>query len=229
MILKKHKNDLLKIILEERQDISKFEFATRESSVGGTIMVINYVGSPMDFWIYPASHDDFEQFKVSFKLFAPSLPESEISPVVEFEQVKALLKMWLTTHLKKYSENEDELDYWKIIKENPLSIEGIDFSKNEPFKIEEREQLRLGIEEIKILIQTNFELNPSEIELTHKKLDYLIEATNRLNKTDWKGIAISTLFTITYDLSFDEHKRSMLFGLFSKLWAVVQHLPLTII
>ena len=111
------------------------------------------------------------------------------------------------------------------MKEHPLTIEGIDFTKPELFTQEEKEQLKLGLEEIKLLMSKDFGLNSAQIEKVNNKIDYLIGATKRLNKIDWKSITIAYLMEMASDLTLDQNKRTAFFGLFSKLWAFVQHLP----
>lgn len=229
MILKKHTNELLKVIIEQGKDVNNFELYKHENSLFGEFIEINYKNSPMSFWVLLADTEDFDLFNIRYTKFLPKYPEQGFTTRYNLNEVKDIFKGWIDSSLNKYIENLTETDYWEIIRNNPLKIESIDFTKNVPFQIEEREQLKLGLEEIKVLLSQNFELTAQQLEFANNRIDYLIDATNRLNKTDWKGIAISTIVAIAYDLSFDEHKRSMLFGLFSKLWAVVQQLPPTIL
>ncbi len=229
MVLKKHTNELLKVIIETGRDVNDFELKRhRNSSVGEAVQIV-YKDSPMSFWVMPHSTDSLDVFKIAQVQFLPNFPENISDYPYNLTEVKEIFKGWLSSHLAEYVENLMETDYWEIIKTNPLTIDSIDFTKNEPFSLDEQKQLKLGLEEIKVLLAENFGLTKTQIELVHKRMDYLSEATERLKKTDWKGITISTIVAIAYDLSFDEYKRSMLFGLFSKLWAIVQQLPPTII
>jgi hypothetical protein len=225
MIPTKHKNELLKALMAEGQDVNKFVLVELVSNHPGGIFEIRLNGTPMYFRVYPANPEEFI-YKITYSTFSPTYGEKySNAQVYNIDAAKIVLAIWLKSEVAKYVDNEDEIDYWKIIKQNPLSIESIDFTKNEPFSLEEKEQLQLGLEEIKLLVAQNLDLNPSEVGIVNQKIDYLIAATKRLNKTDWKGIAISTIINIIYDLSFDEHKRGIFLGLFAKLWAVVQQLP----
>lgn len=226
MIPKKHTNELLKVLLAEGQDVNRFGLKELVTNYPGGIVEIRYNDSPMYFRIYPANADDFYFYKIVYSTFSPTYSEKyDNSRQLTLDEVKDDLAHWLKSEIAKYIDNECDIDYWKIIRENPFTIESIDFSKNEPFSLEEREQLQIGLEEIKVLVAQNFGLDQSELGIVNKKIDYLIEATKRLDKTDWKGIAISTIIAIVYDLSLDEHKRGMFLGLFAKLWAFVQQIP----
>ena len=225
MILKKYTNELLKVLIEEGKDVNLFELKRLNEGASNEIANIVFKGTPMSFAIRLADVDTRDVFRISFTQFHAGFPHFDDYYPYPLDETKSIFKNWLNEDVNKYIENENEVDYWKIAKENPLTIESIDFTKNEPFSIDDQKQMVIGLEEIKLLLSQNFSLTNQQIEITNNKIEYLAEATKRLNKTDWKGIAISTIVTIAYDLAFDETKRTMLFGLFSKLWAVIQQLP----
>src|ERR1700722_16055936 len=225
MILKKHTNELLKVISEKGFNLNDYNLDRRTSSSLGEVAVITYKKSPMEFWIFPGNSEANNIFTVHYTRFLPTFPRHNNPYRYNFEELKNIFEGWLKGDLSEYIENENEIDYWKLIKENPFTIEGIDFTKDEPFTLEEQVQLKLGLEEIKTLVSKKFELNHEQIEKVNKRIDYLIGATKRVSKIDWRGIAISYIMETATDLALDEQKRSIFFGLFSKLWSIVQHLP----
>jgi hypothetical protein len=79
----------------------------------------------------------------------------------------------------------------------------------------------MAINELKLLIHKNMETSEEEQELVNNRLEYLIEAMNRLNKFDWKSVAISTIMSISIALSLDTSKGQMLFDLFKKVFSII--------
>ena len=66
------------------------------------------------------------------------------------------------------------------------------------------------------------EFNPSreQLRLIQMQLDYLSEAVGRLNRIDWRGLAVSTVITIAIQLSLDTEKGKLLFQLFQQAFSV---------
>jgi hypothetical protein len=61
------------------------------------------------------------------------------------------------------------------------------------------------------------DIDDYDVEIIEKRLLYLSDAVDRLNKTDWYGIAISTLIGISINLSLDTEKGRLLFKLFKQV------------
>ena len=79
----------------------------------------------------------------------------------------------------------------------------------------------MAIEELKLLIHKNLETTVEEQQVVNNRLDYLIEAMNRLNKFDWKSIAISSIMSISVALTLDTNKGQLLFDLFKKVFSII--------
>ncbi len=79
----------------------------------------------------------------------------------------------------------------------------------------------MAIEELKLLIHKNLETTVEEQQVVNNQLDYLIEAMNRLNKFDWKSIAISSIMSISVALTLDTNKGQLLFDLFKKVFSII--------
>ncbi|WPP53554.1 hypothetical protein [Catalinimonas niigatensis] len=227
MIKKKYSNELLSTIVESGFNANDFYGKSsfpRHS--GHQCFEILLQKSPLNFRIIPFG-ESFEQFRLEYNVFAPGFG-IELYPKggesIVFEEVKKNFVWWLTNHVKPYIDEMEYPNYWTILKSNPLGIAGIDFSKNEPFKEEERKLLRAALGEIKGLLKENFDLNKQQYLTAEQKIHYLKEALERLNKTDWKGILFTTIITISYDLAFNAEKRDKLFSLFSKVWSILQAL-----
>ncbi len=81
--------------------------------------------------------------------------------------------------------------------------------------------MRLAINDLKLLIHQQFGTTEVEQEAVVARLDYLVEASKRLNKYDWKSLAINTIISITITLSLDTEKGRQLFELFKRVFRIV--------
>jgi hypothetical protein len=70
----------------------------------------------------------------------------------------------------------------------------------------------------------NFGSNDDQLAIIDKRLKYLEESLNRLNKIDWKSLAFTTLISISTTLALDNEKTKMLLTLFKKAFEAILHL-----
>lgn len=124
--------------------------------------------------------------------------------------------MWLKKHVDAYIEDQTSIDLWDIFTNNNQSqnLNYIDFSTSEKFTEDEKIQTQLLMNEFKNLLIERFDLQEEQIKIVNARLDYLVEATKRLNKFDWKGCAINSLINIIIALSLDVEKAQQLIHLF---------------
>jgi hypothetical protein len=137
-----------------------------------------------------------------------------------------VFQTWLNNHLIKYIVEESEPDLWDEFRKGnkTLNINSINFEDQSNFLNDEKKQVQLAIADLKLLIQKEFETSENEQRIVDSRLDYLVEATKRLNKFDWKSLAISTLISLSMALSLDTEKGRQLFELFKKVFGVIPQL-----
>jgi hypothetical protein len=223
----KYKNILYHIISEYNLEPSDFELTeTIENEMPS--IVLSYKKTPFSF-IIRNSKESYELFDYQFIQYGPDFKMTPIYPDTEFtdfETVANEFDEWLNEHIIKFIEDQNDIDLWSQIehRSNELDINNIDFDNKNKFLNDEKKQIRLAINELKLLINRNFEINESEQKLVNDRLDYLIDATERLNKYDWKSLIISTLISISIALSFDTEKGKMLFELFRKVFLNIQNI-----
>ena len=82
----------------------------------------------------------------------------------------------------------------------------------------------MSINEFKVLIINGFHPDVKELNIIENRLEYLSESLNRLNKIDWKGLAISTVISISIALSLDTTSGHKLFELFKSVFHNVLYL-----
>jgi hypothetical protein len=80
------------------------------------------------------------------------------------------------------------------------------------------------VEEFRLLIVKTFAPPANEMKVVNERLDYLKEAVDRLNRFDWRSVAMSTLIGISTALTLDTEKGRILFGLFQQAFSTVVHL-----
>lgn len=98
-----------------------------------------------------------------------------------------------------------------------------EYVDSDNFTLNERETIKLALNEIKGLINERFATTDYHIEVIDSRIKYLTEGVDRLNKTDWKGIFINTIISLTIALSLDAEKGQELYNLFVQF---IQVMPL---
>lgn len=219
-ILKKHRNQLPKFLEDRGFTSSDFEIQETEFSIE-----LKYKSSPMKFK-FIRSKDSFVAYTYEFTRFAANFQtKSYASKYISFEEILVSLDGWIKNHLKEYISDLQEVDYlsqW-IYSSNSVEIEQIDFDSVEPFKTDEIQQIKIGLDEVKYLVSKNLDLTETEISIVNKRIEYLADSLERTScKTDWKNIAISTLINLITTLSLNPEQASTLWAMFHK---IVESIP----
>jgi hypothetical protein len=64
---------------------------------------------------------------------------------------------------------------------------------NAPFNADEQAQIKRAIDEISVYITTTYSLAGEPLAKVNRKLDYLIDASTRLGRIDWKNIFVGAI------------------------------------
>ena len=70
---------------------------------------------------------------------------------------------------------------------------------NTPFSAEEQIQAKRAIEDIRIYISATYSLADEPLAQVNRKLDYLIDASTRVGRKDWKVLFLGILFTLVVE------------------------------
>lgn len=223
-ILKSTKNKIFNI-LNSDFNINDFHFEEMCTPIPGNESEINslairYLKAGLEFrFIHiPDSYKTFYYSEIK------NTPLKKISTQTFFawneNQVFSIFINYLKQDLKEAINEIEEPDLIGnyIKNKNKLNPDNIDFKSQDNFEDAERKLIKNGIEEIKLLINEKFQLTESQNLIVNDRLNYLGEAVDRLNKTDWKGILTSTIFSIMIALSLDSQKGQMLWDLFFNLF-----------
>lgn len=223
MILAKHKNALLTLIQES--DFDPKLFASEYGTIADKeFFIIELRNSPMRFALRALG--DFDRFKLYHSTFSPGFPLTGPYGNYDIEGVYIKFKEWLDTVVKPYLDELNTPDLWQTIvyTNSEAKCELGTPDSLEPFSEEEKIQLRLSINEFRLLLVKNFNPNKDELAAISDRLEYLSDAMDKHNKFDWKGIAIHTVITIIVTLALNPEQSQQLFQLFKQVFSNIIYL-----
>jgi hypothetical protein len=187
-LLKTQKNEILNIIMDYGLDPIEFEWEELERSQG-----------------YPIGEETFHRlihkpsgysalFGQNFLSYSPG-PESptETEHRLDWGGKRSAVYRWLT-YLKREVEAPD---LWASLSQEQalLSLEPAE-ATNTSFTPDEQRQVKQAIEEIRIYITTTYTLESEPLARINRKLDYLIDASTRLGRIDWKNLFVGALISL---------------------------------
>ena len=214
MVLNKYKNELLAAI--GAAGLYTPDFARTETLDTLRLVFKNWV------WFQiRVNAQNPDTFAVEYSLFHSGMTVAASSGFVSFPQVLETFKSWLKSQVQRSIEEALVPDLWSQLQQNDQLA---DTAGATYFSIEEKTQLKLSVEEFRLLIVKTFTPSTDEMKVVNERLDYLKEAVDRLNRFDWRSVAMSTLVSISIALSLDTEKGRMLFGLFQQAFSTVVHL-----
>jgi len=223
-ILTKYKNNLLAIIQESGLDPNLF-IAKDKSIDNNNYFTISIRDSKILFAVQPWS-GSFESFVYCHSLFRADFPISSRLYAEGWKTLAARFKSWLDSVVKSYLDDISTPDLWHILEEtlSHTKYESGTPEDFESFSDEEKAQIRLSLNDFRLLIVKNFNPNKKELAAIDTRLKYLSDAVDKSNKFDWKGIAINTVIAIIIALSLNPEQGNQLFQLFKQAFSNVLYL-----
>jgi hypothetical protein len=225
-MLKKYKNEIFAVVQSAGYDPDNFGWADDANSSWVTSKLTVKNSGLWFLFLNPV--ENYGTFRYQYTSFNPQYSASGTFPrdkFLNFDDIKKDFLLWLNSQYKEFYEEQTGIDIWAEYKKGnkTLNLYQIDFDDKSPFSIDEKIQIKNSINDLKYLIQKNLNTNEQEQKLVNARLDYLIEASDRLNKFDWKSVAINTIISISITLSLDTEKGKFLFELFKKVFGAIQH------
>lgn len=222
-MLKKYKNGFVDIVKEAK--LSLLDFNAQDTIIDGlSTFVITYRDSPLKFIVLKDS-EDRHSFDWAYTVFAPDfhlVPTFlDLEQKLAIQDIYSIFKRWLAEHVMDYIEDCGTHDLWEQAQKAESLVNGDKISGNEltEFSVEEKVRLRQSISEFRQVVIANFSPSAAAVEIINDRLDYLNKALDRLNRFDWRGVAISSLISITIALSLDTQKGHLLYELFRQVFA----------
>lgn len=180
--------------------------------------IIRVRNTPLKFTVRP-SDTDFDYYGYRLTQFKPGYPEQDsVFSTVSFSRLLNNFREWLEKTVRVYLKEEETPDLWKQIETYRSFVDEppVEDRDTSDFSEEEKADVRQSVEEFKRLVAENFVPTVEQQEYIDRELDYLSNAVDRLNRFDWRGLAISTLMGIAINLSVDSEKGRLLFKLFQQ-------------
>ncbi len=226
-MLKRYKNEFFKTIQSAGLDISDFS--------GEEIFYKEYPAFKITYTpgniFFVARHfkDDPKLFDCMYAQFTGTNPPPEIGLIPEegwyiFEAVISTFQRWLDNEVRVTMEEALIPDLWSQATSSFIEAHPIDSQEASNFTEEEREQIKLAASTFRLLVQETFAPTEDQRTVVAEQLAYLVSSVDRLNRFDWKAVAISTLMAISVALSLDTERGRQLYGLFQQAFSALTHL-----
>ena len=228
-MLKKHKNGFIEIIKEKELDPASFEaeeFPAQDFTENEQF-VIRLRNSPLLFRV-TRYVDSFHRYQCEFTYFDELYPVKTLVRE-DFYPIKVVYEAfgdWLDQHVSEYLDEIGSPDLWALMQhQKPLiSADEIGDEDRSMFTEEERKQLRLSINDFRLLIVKTFEPSKDELKSVNDRLDYVAEALDRSPRLDWRSLMLQTLLSISIALSLSREQGEQLFDLFKQVFSAALYL-----
>jgi ElaB/YqjD/DUF883 family membrane-anchored ribosome-binding protein len=151
----------------------------------------------------------WKSFHIDYLPSDKSKQGHETKIIDSWKEVRKVFESWM----QRVQDEVSQPDSWLILNQGNL-LEGSFPTGDrgvEQFSQEEVSRLRKQIKLIKEYIQSEVKPSKEQFEQVNEKLNYMQEASERVNKKDWANIAISTTINIAVSLAMNPEKARKLF------------------
>jgi len=222
-MLKRDKNRLLEVIQLSSFDVRHFHVNETLDENDLSVFVITYKDTPFKFTV---TTSDFSYYDLDYRrtLMAPGYPLSEFSLAESWHDIDTIceaLDFWLQNELKDYIEDLNAPDLWAELASGPSIISDSQFEEDtiSYFSAEEKKQIKIAINRFRARLIEEFQVTQEHLKLIDRRLQYLANALDRLNRFDWKGVLISTVLGISTALSLDTEQGKVLWNIAKEIFS----------
>ncbi len=223
-MLKRYKNPFFQDILRVGLDVR--DFAAEESEdANGLSFDLTFEPADLHFHVRQL-RDNPDHFIFGVTRYTGSTTNDLVprGGVTTFEKAIPMFKEWLTKDVFVAIEEESLLDFWAEAQSIVGLAPVISDESRDKFSAAEREQVKIAIANFRVTLIQKFQPDETQLAEIAERLSYLESAVDRLNRFDWKGVAISTLIGIATNLSLDTERGRLLWGMFQDAMRVVSHM-----
>jgi hypothetical protein len=213
MVLNQYKNELLKALWAAGLNHADFALLPSANQLRITFKNTSFT--------LEANPNDPDAFSVAYTRFHSGQVVIPYSGFMPFSAALQHFNEWLKSQVQRSIQESSVPDLWSQLQQTDQFANSADDTY---FSFEEKEQLKLSVEEFKLLIVKTFTPSTDEMKVVNERLDYLKDAIDRLNRFDWQSVAMSTLVSISIALSLDTEKGRILFGLFQQAFNAIVNL-----
>lgn len=199
---------------QTRQAIGQIVDGDEDHDSAG-LFIVELRDTPLRFSVTPQTHS-FYAFQCTYTIFMPGFPEVPGGKKRDIDDLVREFKSWLDIWVIRYIKEAQLPDLWAQLETyKPLvGNNAISYEDTSNFSAEEQAQARQSISQFRISVLNTFDPSPDQLESIDEKLRYLANALDRLNRFDWRALAVSTVISIAINLSADTERGRLLFRLF---------------
>lgn len=211
------KNQLLEVF--QKHDIS-LDLINVEEEYGN--FIVRVADTPLKF-IITDTEDDFYKFNYSYTRFRPGFPISSSHEIVHFGMVLLSFDVWVKNDVRNIIKEKDSPDLWEHHKNLGEAIPSPAPPEDEieEFTEDEKNQIRVSIDEFRLLVEENFQPIEEQLKDFNERLDYLSNAVDRLNRFDWRALLITTGLDIVIAFTLDPEGARRLYELLQQAFSGV--------
>lgn len=226
-MLKRDKNSFLNILSEKGYTADQFE-SFEEIKVLYPTFVIRLKNTALEFWV-SQSLDSFTEYKMCYTTYTPKFKQIEYDPAIgwydEIAPVWIKFRHWLDHHVQPFLIEESVPDLWATAhEESDFDASTFDDDSMQPFSESEKVALRVAVQSFRGKLISTYQPGANQLAEIDKKLDYLTDALDRMNRIDWKSLLISTLIGISTTLCLDTNTGRELYAIAKQTFAIALNL-----
>ena len=212
---------LFEAIRQTKCGIGAFELLEADSE---TTIILR--GTQMEFCAKPYG-STYDSYFISYTSYGVGYPLIKGGQPLDFKYVLVEFKTWLKSHAQPCFEDHNSVDLWGEYKSGAeyINFQDMDTNDTDFFSDNDRGLLKFAMEDLKVLIPKKFKVTPEQLAIVNEKLDYLVDSSTRVSKTDWKSISIGIISSIIIALSLDTEKGNQLWELFMQVLRSIPLLP----
>jgi hypothetical protein len=167
-------------------------------------------------------------FRYEINNWNPNYNSIVMEDLKTIDEIEPVFSDWLEEQVKTFLEEIKAPDLWTQYAENIDSIPPFKTSGEEykEFSDDEKVQIKQSVSNYRLLVIENYNPNDEQLEEINEQLEYLSQAVDRLNRRDWKGLAISTVISIGINLAVNPEGGRHLFELFQEAFSYLIQLLL---
>ena len=140
---------------------------------------------------------DYQFFSYTYSNFPNPRSSESNNAYIEFNRIKTIFTDWLDYHVKIYEEELNSPNPWQEWKkESQPAFTEINDKDTSKFTPQERKEIVDAIGRFEKSVEENFKLNEEQRKEVKAELRYLNDATERVNKRDFKAIAQKLIYDI---------------------------------
>lgn len=221
LLRKAWKNDILKCIQEIGLNALDFEFCEEKTELGSgryPVSVLKHEGSDFYFKFDRTADGDF-----AFRFYPGNRGVPDESELLEkWNEILPHFNRWLS-----YLKEEVGPDLWEQMKTYApvTTFTGTAVISNEPFSYSKVEEIIGALDELRVLIKENLNLELEQLDFVKKEFEDSKERAKRVGRKDWILAFIGVIVTIITGFALSPDKAKLLWDLAKSRFGGILPLP----